>query len=530
MLASANFKKVGELRDKDWNVNIFGVVKYFQAPKKTQKTGDHYMMMTLIDDSVDDVEAGVRCQIFEKNAAQLPKVTQIGDVVLLKQVKVNMFNGRLQVQRTSNFQWVVFGTKKNASGNHVVQSKSTSLLAPTMKQPEQSRLKELLQFLGSMEKKIIESESVADNDNVEMLSSLAPGTYVDIVGQVVGISMFKNKMEKAALLKLSDGSKVTYSSLYQMGQVEERDTETLELATAGHTCEISVFDDHVDSLGDVRVGDFVKIVNLHVKAVSRQLLVNWKLETQGHGPDSADDWRELVVHSGTKYNRGIRKLSPNETCITQVKDRLGALVACYTEANAAVDGIVSQIEANEFSSRVLCTNDYPSKPFTSISDILTQQSSHSRRFRIRARVLKVHPVKFTDIIVGKCTNCNTLSRPFSHKENSISTICTACKTNSIDVTFFLRLLLEDDTGLITVMITGEDADHFFGDTTPSELVGDQGRMSRFEDALRTLGGDVSSVLNVNIAKERLLKSDSVVYRMLGTQLITSLLGKRKIQS
>jgi len=525
MLQISNYKKVSELRDKDWNVNIFGVVKYFQRLPQT-KTGDHHMIITLIDDSVgEDVEAGVRCNIFAKEAEQVPSVTKVGDVVLLKQVKVTSYNNRLQVQRTADFQWIVFDVKKNATGKHVVHGKSTSLLGPSFKQYEKLRLKELLDFLGATEKKIADSESACDNDsNIQLLKDLTPGSYVDVIVQVLGLYEFENRSEKALLLKVTDGSEVRYSSLYQMGIIRRpKSQDCHEPFPVGHSCEITVFDDHVDSLRNVRDGDFIKIVNLHVKGVSPQLLASWKNETGISGCQNSEDWRELIVHSGTKFNRGIRKLAVSDASVGATKKRIENLVACFNDAKATVDELVLTVGGPERGSSST-TNDYPTRAFTCVSYIIAHPMFN--KFRLKVRVLRLEPRKFNDIIVGKCVKCNRVRRPFTGKSNQISLRCFECGVDSLNIMYFLRLLIEDDTGLLHVVAMGNDATYFFNDIEPSDIARDCGLMSKYEEKLKSLDhcsegkNDLvdAPVMDLCVAKECLLKNQSAMYRLFGTRL------------
>ena len=101
------YKKVADIKVGDTKINIIGVVKYFRSPRVTS-INQYNLLCTVIDPSVgDNIEKGIRCNLFAFDKSNLPQVENIGDIIRLHRVNVKSFNGRLQVQRTKATSWLV---------------------------------------------------------------------------------------------------------------------------------------------------------------------------------------------------------------------------------------------------------------------------------------------------------------------------------------------------------------------------------------------------------------------------------------
>jgi len=69
------------------SVNIIGVVSDVMVPGKTQGT-DYQMTFTLLDNST--LPNGLRVKFFRKNLFDMPAIQSIGDVVVLRKIKVDI--------------------------------------------------------------------------------------------------------------------------------------------------------------------------------------------------------------------------------------------------------------------------------------------------------------------------------------------------------------------------------------------------------------------------------------------------------
>ena len=105
-----------------------------------------------------------------------------------------------------------------------------------------------------------------------LLKDLQLNSFTDCVAQVVGIYKFGPDANHC-VLKVSDGTKVCYSSYRQTGQICTNNpaltmcNEDLVNATKDHSYDISLFDDHLAILDNLKVGDYIVLSNLHVKSV-----------------------------------------------------------------------------------------------------------------------------------------------------------------------------------------------------------------------------------------------------------------------
>lgn len=137
---------------------------------------------------------------------------------------------------------------------------------------ENLRLNEIQEFLPAVLPKICEVETLEASDEITPLSEIKADTYINVLTKIITISEFENCTSKAILLNVSDGLKLSYNSLYQAGKSCMQDNNDLIRAAKTHSCFISVFDEHVDVVKRLIVGDVVFIKNLHVKAVSKELI------------------------------------------------------------------------------------------------------------------------------------------------------------------------------------------------------------------------------------------------------------------
>ena len=102
------YTSIADLSVDKKSVNIFGIVKYFQPPKHVKKTGQYNALYTVIDPSLGElIENGARCNLFAAQKEMLPDA-QIGDIIRFHRLKIDEFNGRLQLKATKGYSWYVF--------------------------------------------------------------------------------------------------------------------------------------------------------------------------------------------------------------------------------------------------------------------------------------------------------------------------------------------------------------------------------------------------------------------------------------
>lgn len=92
--------------------NIFGIVTEWDAPRKTRKA-DLICTLKLVDPSLNDTRTeeqyAVELSVFAPDRAQLPHFRKPGDIIRLHRVRINLFNGRLQLVASLGAQARGFG-------------------------------------------------------------------------------------------------------------------------------------------------------------------------------------------------------------------------------------------------------------------------------------------------------------------------------------------------------------------------------------------------------------------------------------
>lgn len=103
---------------------------------------------------------------------------------------------------------------------------------------------------------------------VALLKDICIDNYYNFVVQVLAKFTFQDNPNHC-ILRVSDGTMVPYNSFHPKS--EERKTDLME-ATENHACSISLFDNHAYDALNVKAGDFVRLNNVHLKSVPKDLV------------------------------------------------------------------------------------------------------------------------------------------------------------------------------------------------------------------------------------------------------------------
>jgi len=95
--------------------------------------------------------------------------------------------------------------------------------------------------------------------DVIALKDFSLNTYINCAAQVVGI--YKLELNHC-VLRITDGTRIPYSSFRQSGKIDldspmSWTDNDLYNATKNHCYEICLFDDHIQILDDLKVGDYI---------------------------------------------------------------------------------------------------------------------------------------------------------------------------------------------------------------------------------------------------------------------------------
>lgn len=88
-------------------VNLMGVVTAVQRPRESRGT-DWVCTFSISDPSYDESEEGLLVRFFRPMKTELPKIQGTGDVVVLRNIKINEWSGRMLAMSGKSTSWAVF--------------------------------------------------------------------------------------------------------------------------------------------------------------------------------------------------------------------------------------------------------------------------------------------------------------------------------------------------------------------------------------------------------------------------------------
>ena len=96
--------QLGSITKKDFHVTLFAVVKFFNPPK--QSKGHHkYSHFGLVDQTLYENDASLKCICFQTHEEDMPLITNEGDVIKFP-ARISTYQGKLQARTPDGqFPW-----------------------------------------------------------------------------------------------------------------------------------------------------------------------------------------------------------------------------------------------------------------------------------------------------------------------------------------------------------------------------------------------------------------------------------------
>lgn len=98
------YTRFNELKAGDIKVNIIGVITTAEAPSASSKKADYTRHFELVDESWTKLV----CTMLESNRDSLPKIPSYGDILCLRKVAIQPFNGRLSIRTSATTTCLLF--------------------------------------------------------------------------------------------------------------------------------------------------------------------------------------------------------------------------------------------------------------------------------------------------------------------------------------------------------------------------------------------------------------------------------------
>ncbi|KAI9547471.1 hypothetical protein NQZ68_017020 [Dissostichus eleginoides] len=148
-------------------VNVYGVVVFFKQPFKTRGT-DFCSSLKITDQSNEKISCSVFCEKLEDH----PKIYQIGDIVRLHRVKVQLFNSSMTLVKTFGFSVMAFDGAVGGSMEPRTSSRSFSF-----DQEDRRRVEELRSWASD--------QSLLPPSPTMPLCDVQPKAYFDLTCQLL---------------------------------------------------------------------------------------------------------------------------------------------------------------------------------------------------------------------------------------------------------------------------------------------------------------------------------------------------------
>jgi len=479
-------KKLNDLKpDCQGTTSLIGVTHSISSPFPT-KGCDLLCRIQLIDDSTDQI---LTCLLFGYHSS-LPKRDVIPELSILRltSVKVQYFAGRPQINKSNaysfsifhpteesftaldqspkcggelsdehkkritelrawlkspafspnNFGWKTASNFKDpvseqravsneASIHHAKRVKiATEKSGNTLEQPD-------LEAIADFD--LITNERPIDrfnkfNDFPVPLKDVTLNLYCNLNLQVIGVG----KCLKSIVLRCLDGTIPQIDTLkISPLHIQSNLSQHALLQLDQYTVDVTIFDDHMDFAKSLLPGDFISLTNVHC-------YIPYGLSQP-----------EVILHGGTSYNRGVKKLETEGLTEKWMQNRIDE-IPIEPETSTTDLSLPEDEPRSVQTSPTECL--YPEQSLTTLTKILNEPSNKGL-YKIRVYLHSHLPETYPAMIKICCERCNTVNT---------SEQCAKCKESDFVKTLYFKFLVQDDSSeeLVPVFCFGGQARDFVG--------------------------------------------------------------------
>ncbi|XP_033982667.1 protection of telomeres protein 1 isoform X2 [Trematomus bernacchii] len=375
-------------------VNVYGVVVFFKQPFKTRGT-DFCSSLKITDQSNEKISCSIFCEKLEDH----PKIYQIGDIVRLHRVKVQLFNSSMTLVKTFGFSVMAFDGAVGGSMEPRTSSRSFSF-----DQEDRKRVEELRSWASD--------QSLLPPSPTMPLCDVQPKAYFDLTCQLLAKAPIDST---CTLLRVWDGTRSAHTLLKVI--VEPDATEgpsSFPPERERLIANILAYDNHVEYARQLKPGEFLRIYNLRAIPGSSKV------------PGLTSSQKELDhlafhLHGGNAFGRGIRVLPEDcpdvqemkrvmEACPEDDEDDFSALndselMEIWSTPPESIDAETSESINTDCSSSTerRCDHDTHS---VSLSEV--KRSGPAGVHHVRVQLKSYEPQKLHQSLKLYCSKCSTL--------------------------------------------------------------------------------------------------------------------------
>ena len=442
---------LGTLSSGKTNVAVCGVVQLFKAATRS-KGKDYYSTIWLVDQT--SPKQPVSCTVFNPTEQLLPKDIPIGSIVLLKGLKTNVYQGKIQALGHEHTLFGVFPNNPSAPS-------PTSVSGWYYLTPREAEVVQQLKTWSWQQSVLLLCTA---------LSQVSVGHFFNTVCRVAAVhECAENNL---TVLEVFDGT-------IPKVDCKRRDTDQGSWITTQdaqlcinygvHICEV-----HLNDLSTpivVSPGDFVSLINIHAKPLT-----------------SSTDQDNLQVQL---------------TILPQHID--GAVKPLEGQQPADIVEFINSISVpfGPFPELRKLSNMYPeplfeilngeSKQCASTEEVLT--SSPEDEFVVEGVVTSIAHGPVEELSQLRCSMCRTryaTPRP-GDPGSPDNKVCIFCSDSEgagplVCYTYVFILRLQDECGTIEICVTAREAERFLHNLPPVNLYTDTASRERVLNALYVITG------------------------------------------
>ena len=420
-------------------VNIAGVVNSF-GKLSVSKGKDNYLSFTIVDNTVSHRPVTVIAFNADKN--KIPAINEIGDIVLLRHTKVNLFNDSVQV------------VAPHFSSHHVFDSDS---LSPIDSSDKATLSQNDVQIAKLLQKWAIEFR-VSKQQQIKKLNEIKVSDVFDIIGLVCNMTVVVPN--KFALVAITDGTMPKFNTgcfethFPNCAYSKKYDS----LLVTIHITNLKV----IKSLVAVSPGTFVCIENVYARLQTRK--------------DTEGNILEYIDFS-------VSDEDPSSLAVLPESDK------SVMEVKKVLDMHINPVPSGELSFFQYATFFmFSEMPFTTIKHITDLKYTEACEFRVDVSAILVDEKCVEDVVKLCCLRCLT-SFPLPKTQLELNSgmfckegdICRHCReetssksksrltTSKLVYSYYFMLIVTDGTSKLEICVCKKDASVLFLDIPPVNL-------------------------------------------------------------
>ena len=463
------YKKLSELEPGMQKVNMIGVVTDFKPAFQT-KGQDFCAILNITDESLPEFQS-FKCTFFHSNQERLPRVRNVGDIVILHRINIKLFPAGAQGIGQS------FSSSLSFSG--VLGSKVrpvTGAISYTFTEQDRKQVKRLRLWKARQSKTVSSFQRELKDISTDITSS-------DVICQVLCVSLQEPTLEPCiAILHVWDGTQTTHRRLaldlsaYNTTQIAE------PLILEAFSESIVVYGrDLVESVTSLKPGQFLSLQNVQAKLHARQYN-SFKDEF------SAVELRLQPSHITSRDRKSqITVLSSDRIEVYELKKRLKKI-----RANSRI--YVRPLPPDMVPSGLTETHCSQHQKPVPISVVLKSEDTPAK-FLCVVKVLGIQPLSVEGMVKLRCPVCK--SKTTVQPDSTDHAVCTNCpgkkkkkkKASTLEPMYFFRLKLADETGHLYAYVSGAQAAKFLSGLPPVVLYQHPQQRMALLERLYTLTGN-----------------------------------------